>query len=1626
MGTRTRRATALLTTLTLICALLMTPLGGVFPATRAATTISLTKGSWDIIGLDSNKPGPPKNEGPNQFLIQIHVANTGTEPATNVMATFTWTSSNAYVNLHSSEPASKTIGTIPVEALPAERGVRDAFFLIEVTRTAAAYDTSRSYTVTITGSNFPGPPTITGNLYVQHLVSQNRNSVTSVTPLTLTPVVGEIFTVDVDSDTSTNYDRITTPVIGYDPSMVQPIGVVTTYGATTSYDILQIDAGGTVFQCHWTLRAVAVGATFLGPYIYDRTGSSYHYNKDYGQDRASIIVLAQADVTVLKSVNTPSPHVGDTISYTITASNAGPSTATGVTVTDVLPAGLSLVSATPSVGTWSSPTWSIGSLANGATATLTIVATVAGTVTPGTPIPNTATITAVEADPDPGDNTSTATVTPLAVTDLVITKTAPAGPYDLGTNATFAITATNNGPSTATGISATDVLPVGLTYVSSSPLGQYDAGTGIWSIGSLANGAIATLDIVAAVNAIGSIANTVSITGIEFDPNTSNNTASATISGTAVDLTVTKTVDVEDPYVGDLVHFSVTVTNDGPGTATDVTVVDVLPAGLSYDSSHTSQGSYAGGTWSVGTLANGQEATLGLVARVNVTGPITNAATATSSSTDTNPDNNSGSAVVTGIASADLEALKTASVSSANVGDPVTFVVTVINHSPSTATGVIVADVLPAGLSFVSATPSPGTSWSAPTWSIGSLASGATATLTIQTTVATAGTLTNSAEVSSPTHDPNLANNTAQVTVYFVPSPSLLLSKSCVHAKIAAGESCAFTLSVQNNGNVPLTVVQLDDELPPGFTYGTATGPVILHDAVVAPGPTPVPQLGDIEISWGNWTINPGGYVQLTFSAATAASIAPGVYRNHVTAYSVELPPITTNAEVVVGASADLAITKVANTTTPLVASNVTFTLTVTNHGPDTATNITVNDTLPTGLTYVSSNASQGSYDSGTHVWTIGTLADSAYATLGITATVTQAGAITNTASVHGDETDPDADNNTDSETVTGTAPQLGSLTVTKIVNWNGVPIDSAQSFLMRITGPSYPLGNEPGGVKVFNATNGWVQTWTNLLPGNYFVTEAAPGAMWTVGLVGSPALVTGGNQTAATVINTHDAPGTPDVHLRKSVSRSGAAVPGTRLTYTLTYSNTGTATSSPLTITDVLDDWLDEATLSIGQGGSYNGTTRTITWNVGVVPAGGSSTVTFAVNVRSTLNTSLLLRNTGFYNAILGGTGYSNTVETPVVPPVVPPEEEPEKPLPPLAITIDVTTQDCLCVGAYLPYKICFTNGVQPYTYTVDFGDGTPIITGTTSSCVTLDHAYLEVGQYSFYVTVHDTQGLESTRRETFTAKDCTEEVVVYHHNFFIGYPDKAFRPEGSITRPEIAAAMSRALGVGWSIDQPGFSDVKPEHWATGYITLMRHEGFVVGDTGGTFRPDAPITRAEAAAVLLRIAGITPVLNPTSSSFSDVQPTHWAAGYIEAGRTAGLLAGYPDNTFKPANFLSRAEFATLASHTLGREPTNTNPREYPEYIVLFPDVSRDFWAYNNIVEVSTPHTVTSPTRLTRVITLKQHDIPLYTEGENGTITFLRVGDAITAIVPVDGIQPDGSDPAPRQVKVRIIERERP
>ncbi|WP_395043054.1 DUF11 domain-containing protein, partial [Flavobacterium sp.] len=248
----------------------------------------------------------------------------------------------------------------------------------------------------------------------------------------------------------------------------------------------------------------------------------------YGWGLATASVSASifkgcSDLKVVKTVNNASPLVGSNVTFTIDATNLGISNDTNVIVNDILPTGYTLVSATPSFGTWTAPNWNIGTFTGNTTYTLTIVATVN---TSGN-YSNTACITGTNEDPVSSNNCSTITPIPVQNADLSVVKIASNMSPIIGTNVTFTITATNNGPNDATGVNVNDVIPNGYSIVSVTPsVGSWSSPN--WAIGNLSNGSNATLTVVARVLYNGTYSNTACISGTFQDLVSNNNCSTST------------------------------------------------------------------------------------------------------------------------------------------------------------------------------------------------------------------------------------------------------------------------------------------------------------------------------------------------------------------------------------------------------------------------------------------------------------------------------------------------------------------------------------------------------------------------------------------------------------------------------------------------------------------------------------------------------------------------------------------------------------------------------------------------------------------------------------------------------------------------------------------------------------------------------------------------------------------------------------------------------------------------------------------------------------------------------------------------------------------------------------------
>jgi uncharacterized repeat protein (TIGR01451 family) len=291
------------------------------------------------------------------------------------------------------------------------------------------------------------------------------------------------------------------------------------------------------------------------------------------------------------------------------------------------------------------------------------------------------------------------------------------------------------------------------------------------------------------------------------------------------DLVLEKAVSNSTPNVGDTITFTVALANAGPLIATNVQVTDLIPAGLSFVAATVSQGSYDpfSGLWSVGTALPGLPQTLQLTATVASPKAQKNKAKILhSDQPDPRKSNNSASVTETP-QQADLGLTKKVSDRMPNVGDQVTFTVTLSNKGPDAATNARVVDVLPAGLTLMAATPSQGTYASfSGLWTVGTVIKTTPQTLQLLVLVVSPNAMTNTAVIShSDQFDRRTGNNVASAAVT-PQNAELAITKKVDNTTPAVGSLVTFTVTLKNNGPSAATNVEVADFLPAGLVLVSA------------------------------------------------------------------------------------------------------------------------------------------------------------------------------------------------------------------------------------------------------------------------------------------------------------------------------------------------------------------------------------------------------------------------------------------------------------------------------------------------------------------------------------------------------------------------------------------------------------------------------------------------------------------------------------------------------------------------------------------------------------------------------------------------------------------------------------
>ncbi len=789
------------------------------------------------------------------------------------------------------------------------------------------------------------------------------------------------------------------------------------------------------------------------------------------------VTIDSVDIAVQKSADNLAPEVGDTVTFTISATNNGPSTADSIVLSDALPAGLTYVSHTTSQGDYSTSTgaWTVGALPAGYTATLTLTASVdAGTY--GQSLTNTAAVAStIPYDYNSANNSASVTLEVVQTTlQGIITDSATGLPIAGAT-----VTVTDSTSTTYTVVTGAD---------------------GSYRVEGLADGAATVSAAAEGYQPSGSIPVTltygvVNTQDIALDP--------------AADLELTKT-DARSAVLPDTdITYTITVTNRGAAAALGVQVIDPLGPSLGvHDPNLTIVSLTLGGApvsystdgsgntlWSAPDLDPGESAAYLLTVHLSAsaTGSVTNYAEASTTTTELDTADNAQSDTDAIQSIADLSITLDDGVTTVQAGESLTYTLTYANLGTATASAPVVTVQVPAGLTGI--TPNNGGTYNAGTgvitWNLSNLPAGASGSLSFTAAVAASAApgavITPSAAISSASPDLDSANNSASDSDTVV-RPVLTLAKSA-SGTVEVGVPLTYTIDYTNTSTVAAQNVVITDALPTGMDYFAGCYP---------PGCAVVGST----LTWTVGTVAPGASGSVSFQVAPTIAAGSGTITNTANAaYRGSVAGInytaTASADVTLALQlADLSITKSGTPANPAPGGTLTYTITVSNAGPAALSAINVTDLFPTGVTGVTFTPSAGVYDPTTGDWTGLSLASGGSVTLTILADVsdTASGALTNSAYVFSSEAeDPDLSNNQASSTSTVTTAATYSIGdwVWEDLNMNGIQ-DAGEPGVSGAQVRLYSSGNNILVGSAITPASG-AYSFANVSPGTYYLVFTTP-----------------------------------------------------------------------------------------------------------------------------------------------------------------------------------------------------------------------------------------------------------------------------------------------------------------------------------------------------------------------------------------------------------------------------------------------------------------------------------------------------------------------------------------------------
>ena len=947
---------------------------------------------------------------------------------------------------------------------------------------------------------------------------------------------------------------------------------------------------------------------------------------------AIITVKKSPSLKIVKTANVEFVQPGSLITYTLEYTNRGNEDATTVTIEDLLPQHTIFVSASGG-GSFSSGkvNWAFPRLGIGQTGSVTMTVQV-GAVNNGDLIRNDVTLDSINAPAVSAFNEIL--VQQAAI--LTLKKIASFRFVAPGQEITFTLPYKNTGNAAANNVVIEDYLPSLTTFVTASGGGTYDP----------VKNKVVWIDPVLDVGAFGQVQLTLRVDGAAVNDTVITNSATIVSDNTSPitafesfivkvspDLKLFKVANVTSTQQGDQITYTLKFANIGNATATVTILEDLIPNNTRFVSAS------GGGVlvdnkavWNLGDLAilaNGSVSMTVVVDNVVADGTIiNNVATLDSSNTFAVSADNQ----VTVDLLPSLSLSKTASGEFVEAGQKVTFELAYENTGNAAATNILLTDAVPGGMSFVSATGGGVENNGTVSWTDSSLDVGATGrvqlTLKVNESVADNEVIVNSATITSNEIPPVSAE--ASLTVKR--TPVLGLKNTASVKLVAPGDEITFTLDLLNVGNATAITIILEDAIPAGTTFVSATGGGTLNNGFV---------------TWTGPELPIGVPASFALTVRVDDTVAAGaVINNTATADATNSYAVTRSSHVVVQRMPILGLTKTANADFVETGAQTTFTMEFENTGTAEAVNLVLEDEIPRGTTFISA-LPNGIHDPRTNkvTWNIPALQvnEKSMATLTVVVDTNLADStvINNSATLNSANTQPI----TASDSVIVRRSPVLSISktsnvdfigpgeqLTYVINYTNIGNADATNIIIEDPIPADTSYVSNTGNGTFN--QGRV-TW-NLAS----LTVGELGTVTMTVMVDPAAKEDVKSVRDGTIIRntvTMDSPGTyavaaedevlvkflPALSISKTAD-STEAIPGDTITYTLSVENTGNVTATNLVLQDTLP--ANTTFVSASDGGSEaNGI---VTWTLTSLAPGESGDQAVIVRINTPLDSGTTICN--------------------------------------------------------------------------------------------------------------------------------------------------------------------------------------------------------------------------------------------------------------------------------------------------------------------------------------------------------------------------------------------------------------